>query len=404
MKTSFVQSRTCILSQLSPPLQQTGVYRISTPSVNDLVYIGSAARSFVRRWAVHKSDLKRRVHHSRRLQAVVNKHGLNVLVFEVLEFCVADKCIETEQKHLDFYPRSQLYNTNPVAGSRLGAKLTFDQCLILAASRGGVASLSTLQTIVAEYEEGAKQTELAKKYQVNRSSIRNYLQRLGGNIRQLPSRNWTLSQRITERYLAGNSLQELSKAFKLDYGTVKRLLVSSGVKLRENVERQRLRFGKRDERINLAVNKGGEIYTFIHRKFGRFTGYQFELAEKFGLKSSGNLTQLVKGRRLAYQGWEMASSELEHVWKRPASRADYRGKDHHSFGRHASEETRKRMSLSRRKLSDLQIREIEFLLREGTTQSEIARQFRINQSVVSRIKTRSRGYGPTNTKRSGQGA
>lgn len=156
--------------QSDDPLRKTGVYRISTPAINDLVYIGSAARSIHRRWIVHKSDLQRAVHHSRRLLAVTQKFGMSILEFEVLEFCDPENCIAVEQQYIDQHPRHLLYNTNPIAGSRRGAKLTKEQRKLLSLRHGGISLESDLAKIISEYAEGATQTELAAKFGVDRSS------------------------------------------------------------------------------------------------------------------------------------------------------------------------------------------------------------------------------------------
>ena len=63
-------------------IDQTGVYIITTPSVNDRLYIGSAAQSFRRRWATHKNEFKKQKHHCKDLQKIHNEHNFDVLVVE----------------------------------------------------------------------------------------------------------------------------------------------------------------------------------------------------------------------------------------------------------------------------------------------------------------------------------
>ena len=361
--------------------------------MNDLVYIGSAARSLNRRWIVHRSDLRRQKHHVPQLQAVFRKHGFSALVFEVLEFCEPSECIAIEQRYIGAHPRKKLYNLNPIAGSRLGTKLTEHQKRLLAEKKGGIGSPEVLLQIVREYEEGAKQIELAKKFNVDRASIRNYLRKAGGKIRPLPTRNLQLREKIVAKYLAGCPIKQLARDQKLDYDTVVRILQQSNIQLRNNSNRQKLRFLSIEARRLHTEAKGGKIYHFIHRLHGKFSGYPFELAEKFRLKSRGNIGQLIKGKRAAYCGWEIADSESAHKWRRPEEREFRRGERHPMFGKHHDEATRRLISEGQRKLTNEQIAEVRALLLRGVRQKELAERFGADQSVISRIKTRSRGYG-----------
>lgn len=300
-------------------LTRPGVYKISTPSVNDLVYIGSAARSLNRRWIVHRSDLRRKKHHVPQLQSVFRKHGFSVLVFEVLEFCEPSECIAIEQRYIDAHPRKKLYNLNPVAGSRLGTKLTEYQKRLLAEKKGGIGSPEILLQIVREYEEGAKQIELAKKFKVDRASIRNYLRKTGGKIRPLPTRDLQLREKISAKYLIGCPIKQLAREQKLDYDTVVRILQQSDIQLRNNSNRQKLRFQSVEARRLHAQAKGGKIHHFIHRLHGRFSGFSFDLAKKFNLKSRGNISQLTLGKRASYCGWKIADSQNFYLTQSSAS-------------------------------------------------------------------------------------
>ena len=372
--------------------RQTGVYRISTPSVNDLVYIGSAARCLERRWITHVSALRKSVHHSPRLQAVVRKYGLSVLSFEVLELCEPGICVVLEQHYIDSYHRSKLYNVNPRAGSRLGARLTEKQRQLMAEARGGIASPQILAQIVSEYKEGATQAGLAKKFDVDRASIRNYLKRCRAEFRLSPGRDRSLRLSLKSDYLGGRTIRALAKDYRIDPNTVVVALRKSGIQLRSDSKRQKLRFQSAEARQAQSRARGGRAYRFIHRVHGEFVGYPFELADQYDLKSRSDLNQLVRGERLAYSGWEIADEGNDHKWKRPATRVFSRGENHQMFGKHHDQKTRSRIAVKLRKLSTGQIHAVRKLLSQGVSQSEIAQSFGISQSVVSRINTRSRGF------------
>jgi len=109
-------------------LRKTGIYKIYHNSFPNNIYIGSAAstnfrncnKGFYGRWKSHISDLKLKKHHSKYLQRVVNKYGINNLKFEILELCEPLECIIKEQYYIDLY--KPIYNSCKIAGSCLGTK------------------------------------------------------------------------------------------------------------------------------------------------------------------------------------------------------------------------------------------------------------------------------------------
>lgn len=341
---------------------QPGVYEISTPTVSDFLYYGSAARSIKRRWATHKYELKNERHGNRWLQAVVRKYGLSVVVFRVVENCDPLHCLAREQFHIDKCPLERRFNLSPIAGSRLGARLTEEQKRRIAERRGGIGSAEVLSQIVAEYEAGAKQSDLSKKFGVDPASIRNYLRAKGAKLRLQPTRDVRLQQLLGEEYATGKTIRQLAAEHRLDYDTVFRMLRDSGVRLRSNSRRQRLRFLSTESRRAHSRAKNGRAYRFVHRIHGEFVGYPFEFAKKFGLRSSGNIFQVIHGRRPAYCGWEIAEEGKNHEWKCPES------------GR-------------LRKLTPFQVKEVRQLLGRGVTQKAIAAKYSIDPSSISRIKT-----------------
>jgi len=97
----------------------SGIYTIVN-EVNGKSYIGSAC-SFRKRWATHRSDLKKGTHHSTYLQRAWNKYGEENFYFGVLE-PVENKedLVAREQFWLDTLKPE--YNISPTAGSSLGAR------------------------------------------------------------------------------------------------------------------------------------------------------------------------------------------------------------------------------------------------------------------------------------------
>lgn len=79
----------------------SGVYRIRN-LLNGKCYFGSAgARGIQRRLGEHRALLERGEHHSPHLQRAWGKYGPEQFVFELVEECRPEQCLEREQHYLD---------------------------------------------------------------------------------------------------------------------------------------------------------------------------------------------------------------------------------------------------------------------------------------------------------------
>lgn len=79
----------------------SGVYQIRNLR-NEKRYLGSAGtRGVERRLREHRNLLLRGRHHSIHLQRAWNKYGSDEFVFEIVEECRPDQCLEREQYYLD---------------------------------------------------------------------------------------------------------------------------------------------------------------------------------------------------------------------------------------------------------------------------------------------------------------
>jgi len=104
----------------------TGVYTI-TNTINNKIYVGSTSTSFREREVNHFSSLRRNCHSNIYLQNSVNKYGINNFKFEVLEECLPEYCVTTEQywiNMLDVTNPKLGYNKLYLAYSSLGYKHT----------------------------------------------------------------------------------------------------------------------------------------------------------------------------------------------------------------------------------------------------------------------------------------
>lgn len=65
------------------------IYRIRLQGTNKC-YVGSA-KTVRKRWNLHKSQLRRNIHHAKKLQKAWNKHGEAAFSFELVDVCSSDQ-------------------------------------------------------------------------------------------------------------------------------------------------------------------------------------------------------------------------------------------------------------------------------------------------------------------------
>jgi len=109
----------------------SGIYRIRNLR-NQKSYIGQAAKTFDKRFNVHRHHLRQGTHHSKHLQRAWDLYGEQAFAFEIIEKIPRGQMSEEkfkttlserEQFHIDAFQstdRSFGYNISPSAGSQLG--------------------------------------------------------------------------------------------------------------------------------------------------------------------------------------------------------------------------------------------------------------------------------------------
>lgn len=122
---------------------KSGIYTITSPSGR--LYIGSAV-NFSHRWRVHLYNLRRKQHHSPALQNAYDKYGEPGLVFRKLLICAPADLLFYEQRAIDAYASSRLYNVSPVAGSQLGFRHSDATKAAYAAARKGRGPQLSVET------------------------------------------------------------------------------------------------------------------------------------------------------------------------------------------------------------------------------------------------------------------
>lgn len=133
----------------------SGIYAISSPSGK--CYVGSS-HNIKQRWLTHRSLLDRHKHHCRGLQNAYDKYGAS-LVYEIIELCSVAQLIVREQFHINSRTLRKLYNTNPIAGTTLGFKMSTEtRKLMSEKGKGRVKSQETRKRL-ADVRRGVKLAE-----------------------------------------------------------------------------------------------------------------------------------------------------------------------------------------------------------------------------------------------------
>lgn len=102
----------------------TGVYVIEHIA-SGKKYVGSAAKSFSKRWREHRHSLRKGTHHSPYLQHAWDKYGEDAFVWRIVKRTSPEEAIESEQAYIDLHQAGDPkrgYNNAPIAGSCLGVK------------------------------------------------------------------------------------------------------------------------------------------------------------------------------------------------------------------------------------------------------------------------------------------
>jgi len=99
-----------------------GIYLITLEhSSKSYYYVGSTKckEGFYRRWYKHINDLKKNIHSSPKLQNIVNKYGLSIIKFSIIESVYdLENLYKKEQDWLDYYSKiGNIVNFAPIVAA-----------------------------------------------------------------------------------------------------------------------------------------------------------------------------------------------------------------------------------------------------------------------------------------------
>lgn len=185
-----------------------GVYRIRNIKTGKF-YIGSAGgyKGVVGRLSTHRSKLRSQTHNNPKLQAAWNKYGEGVFVFETVEICPAEKCLEREQWYLDNW---LFASSNDDRFHRLGYNINRK-----ATSRKGAILSSQTKRKIAQSLKGHKQSEKTKQRRRAAQSGEK------GNNAKFTQQQ---VEEVKLLYRQGLSKAELARRFGVAHSTVSRMI------------------------------------------------------------------------------------------------------------------------------------------------------------------------------------
>jgi group I intron endonuclease len=105
-------------------MKKSGIYKIQSIIKPERYYIGSAIH-IPKRWCEHKCLLKNNKHHSPMLQKHYNKYGLSDLIFIIIEPCLPEFLTIREDAYIK--PIKPYFNVCDNAGNTLGFKYSKEQ-------------------------------------------------------------------------------------------------------------------------------------------------------------------------------------------------------------------------------------------------------------------------------------
>ena len=168
----------------------TGVYRIHC-DVTLKNYIGSAAKCFLRRWNMHRHQLRAGKHHSSLLQRAWNKYGEESFIFSIIEHCEPSACIEREQYHIDCFRAADRhfgFNVCPLARSNLGVKRSPQTIALIRLKRHTIESRKKMS-------DSHKGHKLSDETRVNMSKSRKGKKHRADSIEKMRARVFTEEHR-----------------------------------------------------------------------------------------------------------------------------------------------------------------------------------------------------------------
>lgn len=228
---------------------KSGIYCIKN-KINGKLYIGSSS-NIHKRFISHKHGLRKNKHHNKPLQHSFNKHGIDIFDFIVLEYCDVEKLKEKEQLLLDkYFDTGILYNTFRDAYVLRKENHPMYNKHHSEESINKIRKARSKQTIRHSNETKDKISKANKNKIVSKEHIKMMVDARNGiawnkgiktNIS--PANKIDFSdeeiENILTKYNNGYSIEKIRRELNYSWDTIKTLLISQNIKIR-NISEQKI--------------------------------------------------------------------------------------------------------------------------------------------------------------------
>lgn len=182
-----------------------GIYKIVN-LVDGLCYVGSAI-NIGERWRVHVRSLRRRSHHSHRLQSAWDAHGADAFAIKIVEVVLSrTELVERENfwiGSMRAVEPDRGYNIAPTAGSQLGFRHTVATRAKMSASHKGRAKTPEHQAKITAALKGKRMSEEQKRHLSDIRKGKKASPELRAKLREA-QRNRKMSPEARERMITAN--------------------------------------------------------------------------------------------------------------------------------------------------------------------------------------------------------
>lgn len=233
----------------------SGIYKIIN-QINGKCYIGGS-KNIMHRWSIHKYELNTQSHDNIHLQNAWNKYGKDIFLFEIVEKCLPEDLLSTEQKYLNICKQNPnlYYNLVYESGGFMDRS---------GKNNGFFGKHHTEETkkIISKIHKGKILTE-EQKQKISLNSNPYY------KGKHLPAE---ICQKISEKH-KGKIIHQSQK------DKIRKTLIEKG------------------------CNRNPNVYNFKNRKTNEtFTGTMYEFRKKYNLLQC-NVSRLVNKIRPSHKDW-----------------------------------------------------------------------------------------------------
>jgi hypothetical protein len=311
-----------------------GIYKIQSRIKPERVYIGSAS-NMLHRWVEHKHQLRNGKHHSPKLQRHYDKYGEDDLIFELVEnIGVKDRSLimEREKFYINFFRQEDdnkpYFNICSEPHSSLGVKRSEEICLAISKRQKENPRPPRVMT-----EEEAKSRSLSQLGNTNGKGIK-------GKKRSKEACENMRNARINSLIKRGKYKGGKKKAERDANG---KLIVSEETRLKMSIAGKNRKPISEETRKKMGEVRKGRKFSEEHKRKISEGNKGKKKTEEQRLKMSKSR----KGKPSKMKGKKMSEIGRQHL--KESKKGMFQGENNPFYGRHHTEESKRKIGNKNRK-------------------------------------------------------